>query len=129
MLDEKSRRWCVTMWDIEKVKALKGHLIDYGLFGEEYAPTTGKLHYQGYIEFKKPYSFSSVKRVLCDKTAHVEMAVAHHSLCTKYCEKAGKIVWKVEKPPMSDPENIFDIFDVPEEERGNYYVVRVNSQS
>lgn len=119
---DKSRRWCVTMWDAEKVQAIKKHLIEFGLFGEEYAPTTGKLHYQGYIEFYKSYTMGSVKRVLCDKTAHVEPAVAHRNLCVTYCKKAGNIVWNVDKHYIApiDPNNIFDVFDIPEDIRGNY---------
>lgn len=115
MLDEKSRRWCVTMWDFNKVTRIKDHLVDYGIFGEELAPSTGKMHYQGYLEFKKPYSFASVKRILNDKTAHVEMAVAHHSLCSKYCEKGGKIIWTVKKKCPTPPnlrEEMCDMFDI-----------------
>lgn len=43
-----------TIFDIKDEKLFNEDNVVYAIYQKEIAPTTQKIHYQGYIEFKKP---------------------------------------------------------------------------
>lgn len=94
-MDKKSERWCFTCWDFNSVmwwKTHKMHLVRVMIVGQEICQTTGKLHFQGYVVFKKAYTFGSVKRIWPDKETHWEIAKEGDRACIAYCSKDGKLL-------------------------------------
>jgi len=66
--------------------------VQYLIFGHEVAPTTGTLHLQGFISFKRSTRGSIVQRLLSARTRiHVEPLGAHSTatLASDYCKKDG----------------------------------------
>lgn len=60
-------------------------VIQY-VFQLEKAPTTGHLHYQGYVRLSAPRGFSYV-RALLPAGVHWELAYSTHEKCVAYCKK------------------------------------------
>lgn len=71
----------------EFIDSLDKKNVIYIIFGKEFAPTTGRLHYQGYICFKNGKTLKSVWRNYFKSLAHVEVAkgTAHDNYA--YCSK------------------------------------------
>lgn len=86
-MNEKYRSFAFTSWKFPQLKG-KSHLIDYLVWGEEYTPSTGLLHFQGYVEFKKAYTISYTKSIFKDKTLHLEEARASRAQNKAYCLKS-----------------------------------------
>lgn len=59
------------------------------IIGEEVAPTTGTRHLQGYVEFKTPRRFTTIKRLIGDD-AHLASAKGSRKQNYEYCKKEGK---------------------------------------
>lgn len=79
--------WCFTQFDeIEEILNCKW---DYLMFGNEICPTTGRKHYQGYIEMKHARNKNGMKHI--DKFAHWEPAEGNVEHNRIYCSKEGKI--------------------------------------
>lgn len=88
--DPKARAWCFTANNPDKEPdAFKQSLIQlapkYFCFGLEEAPTTGTLHYQGYIAFTGPISLQTAIRKLGG--CHVERAKGDSLQNRDYCSK------------------------------------------
>lgn len=113
---KKSDRWMITLWDFNVASRIKKHLCYMYVVGEEYAPTTGKLHFHLYIEFKKEYNMGSVKKVLGDKTCHCEIAVKEREACVAYCIKGNEEYRKI-LYLYDNSVDVYNLFDVPDEER------------
>lgn len=88
----RSRRWCFTLNnhttdeynDIIKHFDTKNALFCIGEeIGESETP-----HLQGYIEFKNPRSFESIKKI--NKRLHIEKAKGSREQNITYCTKDGK---------------------------------------
>jgi len=95
MEKEKSNRWCFTCWDFNSImwwKAYKMHLVEVMVVGRETCPTTKKLHFQGYVEWRKPYDLSSCKRLWADRETHWEIARSDAKACLRYCCKEGDLI-------------------------------------
>lgn len=60
--------------------------VKYCIYQREIAPTTGKLHYQGYIEFKEGKSFKNVSEYFCCKI-HLEQRRGNQQQAIDYCSK------------------------------------------
>ena len=67
--------------------------IEYSIYQKEKCPTTGRLHWQGFIRFNTRKRFNSVKNLL-GQDVHIEYArsVKH---CIEYCSKSDT---RVEDP-------------------------------
>lgn len=50
---------------------VKEEKVSYVVFSTENCPDTGKLHYQGYLQFDQPKSMKQVKEVLDNNTVHL----------------------------------------------------------
>lgn len=89
-----SRRWCFTSY-AENIchgdLGGTGHVLPeharYAIFQRERCPETGRLHWQGYIEFTGPMRMRKVQRLICDERAHMEPARGDRNVCRDYCRK------------------------------------------
>lgn len=88
------RRWSFTEYSLEnydKFKTLFNTLgetvIRYMVYQGETAPKTGKLHLQGYVEFKTPRRLGGVKKLLESKTLHAVPSKGNAKQNTTYCTK------------------------------------------
>lgn len=81
----KTNRWCFTMWEIPTPRNREN--IQFMIWQREQCPKTKSIHYQGYIEFKKPYIQRQVKFNLKCKNAHIEPARESRAVNMFYCLK------------------------------------------
>lgn len=88
-MTQRSRNYCFTdfeLIDLEKLYIENKDIIRYICWGEEIAPTTGKKHYQGWIQFYNPKRFGSVKKLL-GKKIHIEKCKGNEYNNDIYCKK------------------------------------------
>jgi len=82
----QSKFWCFTAyWEDRLPEDCLLYTYDYLVYQQEQCPTTGKVHFQGYVCFTKIHRFERVKSLLFD--AHVEPRKKKHSVAKKYCMK------------------------------------------
>lgn len=132
----KSRKYCFTLnnYTLNEVEQI---IRDFGsdkyVIGCEIAPETSTPHLQGYLEFKNPRSFKSVKKLL--PRAHIEKARGSTKQNYEYCTKDGEFKTnidmrtpqdKLKEACMREYENvswhswqkqILDILDAPPDPR------------
>lgn len=100
----QKRHWMITLfpkmdiWAKEDVLALalKSMLenlpnVRYSIFQIEISPTTNKIHVQLYVEFKKSYRFSKVKKLMDFEgfsKPHLEIRKHSRESCRAYCSKS-----------------------------------------
>lgn len=86
-----SRRWIVTAWvdDVDEAlaDAHTGGTLRYGLGQRERCPTTDRLHWQLYLEFRSPVRNTAVRRAVGDTTAWCEHARGSRASCRDYVTK------------------------------------------
>lgn len=88
------RNWCFTLHDVKVGKLLKTKewLIDakanYIIFQNEIAPTTGKEHLQGYVEFEDKITLSTVKKRMVTNSVHLEPRIGTQEQAITYCKKS-----------------------------------------
>ena len=90
--------WCFTINDIQSfdfdIFALccKISEVAYVVIGKERAPTTGHVHYQGYVRFKIPITFQRLKDAFGpDCHPHLEVAICGDLKNREYCAKENLI--------------------------------------
>ena len=83
--------------DLEEYNTLKD--CRYIIVGEETAPTTGKKHWQCYVQFENPVSFAQCKKRL-PEGVHIEVSKGNAEQNKKYCSKEGNVL--VEKGETKD---------------------------
>jgi len=98
------RRWCFTSF-LDRAPALTGP-VRYAVWQPELAPDTGRKHWQGFVIFDKPVSYTQVKQYLDDNAAHVELARGTTEQCRVYCTKEESRVpdthpTEVGEPPLT----------------------------
>lgn len=85
-----ARRWCFTA-PLEHRPVYTATKVDYLVFGEEKAPSTGFMHWQGYCEFGTGVSIPSAqKRLGLPNTVHFEKAKGNAEQNQTYCKEDGK---------------------------------------
>lgn len=84
----KVRHYCATFFNEPKDALPEG--VRYAIYGEEICPTTGKKHWQAYIEFYKPVRMAAVKKMYKDKTIHLETRKGSREQARDYCKKENK---------------------------------------
>lgn len=84
-MSKQSRFWTFTSyskdepdWDADS--------MSYLIFQTEKCPSTGRLHYQGYVEFKKKIGFRAAKLHFDDK-CHLEIRKGTQEEAIEYCMK------------------------------------------
>lgn len=89
------RHWCFTSWYEPDVFPTDQKDMEYMIFGVEKCPDTGRIHYQGYIEFRKKVSMTFVKNFISDNagsnlSAHIERRFGTQQQAIDYCKKDGE---------------------------------------
>jgi len=101
------RHWCVTWFkkpiDLEP---LVGETIRYAIYQKEKAPSTGKKHWQGYIEFFEKLSISHIKQLLEDDTVHLERMRGTADQAIAYCSKLESRANAEREPAIFGHRNI-----------------------
>ena len=92
----RTRRWVFTLNNPtgeikEFIETLTSRVaLRYVVIGKEFAPTTGTLHWQGFVEFENPATFNQVKKRI--EGAHVEPAKGSNRQNRDYCTKCNDFV-------------------------------------
>lgn len=87
------RNYCFTAFE-KPPTTFDDNLVAYVIYQTEEAPSTKKIHWQGYIELKKALSFSKVQGIL-GSNAHLEPRKGTQQQAIDYC---CKIKSQIEKP-------------------------------
>lgn len=61
--------------------------LEYYIYQKEKCPTTGREHWQGYLELKKQSYKSAVQRIIGDPVAHIEARRGTQADAIRYCKK------------------------------------------
>lgn len=81
----KVRHYCATFFIEPKIKLPDG--VRYAIYGKEICPSSGKTHWQSYLEFNKPMRMAAVKKMYDDKTIHLEERRGTRDQARTYCMK------------------------------------------
>lgn len=84
-----SRNYCFTAFT---TPAPTMDLVIYMVYGEEKCPDTGRLHYQGYVEFTKTQRVAGAKKIFKDDSLHFEKRRGTQKQAIDYCKKDGRFV-------------------------------------
>ena len=77
----------------------------YLVVGKEVCPKTGRPHLQGYVYYKNPRSWNSVKKSLPNR-CHLENAIASAIKNYEYCSKDGEYYEYGEMPKQGNRTDI-----------------------
>lgn len=87
-----SRYWLFTHHKTEDRPQWDEKFMDWLVFQLEKAPSTGKLHWQGYVELKKATRMAKVKDLLQLPGCHLETRKGTAWQATEYCRKQESAV-------------------------------------
>lgn len=79
------RNWCFTVYSDCGDEIRNESNVRYAIYQKEKCPTTGRFHWQGYVEFKTQYRLSGVRKIL--PTAHWEPRKGTREEARDYCRK------------------------------------------
>lgn len=83
----KVRNYCFTSFKEITKDTYKNENVSYICFQQEKCPTTGKIHWQGYLELKNPSDLKNVKNIFKDSTIHLEPRRGSQKQAIDYCKK------------------------------------------
>lgn len=83
-----SRHFCLTFF--KKPTITICDKVRYAIYGEEKSPSTGKIHWQSYIELYSPQRIAGIKKIYNDNTVHAEIRRGTRIEAREYCKKDGK---------------------------------------
>lgn len=86
----QSRNWAITDFELlnwEGIYEEYKDVIRYMCRGKEVCPKTGKVHYQGWIQFINKKRMMGVKNIMGSKTIHVEACMGSEKANDRYCKK------------------------------------------
>lgn len=81
------RHWMFTWYETEKVPFWNPDKMAYMIYQPELCPTTERLHFQGYVAFKRSMKMGMVKKALMSNTVHVEPINGTPEQARHYCMK------------------------------------------
>lgn len=86
------RNVCFTAWSPVEESVWETINVDftYMVVGEEVCPDTGRVHWQGYVEFAKQKRFNGIKTWLKQNDVHIEKRKGSAEQAANYCKKDGK---------------------------------------
>lgn len=84
---QKFRNVCFTSFEAEM--PVFCNRMSYLVVGKEICPTTGKEHWQGYVEFDSPTAMNTVKNMLGGSGVHIEPRRGSAEEASVYCKKDG----------------------------------------
>jgi len=98
LIHAKSYRWCFTVFDDTLNNDLacleecglpwNDQILDYLICQLERAPTTGKLHYQGFCRFQRRVGLNEIQTYFQDFKGHYEIARGSEKQNVTYCTKS-----------------------------------------
>lgn len=93
---QRARRWTWTLntpteEEMTKIAAITIEEVKYMIYGEEVAPSTGRVHLQGYVEFTSLKSLNQVKTLISTRV-HAEKSRGSSKQNQEYCMKEGNFV-------------------------------------
>lgn len=84
----QSRSWLITSFNVDSFRDNVDFTnIKYGIWQVEECPDTGKLHVQGYFEWRSPVRLAAAKRAIGDPQAHLEARRGSREQARDYCSK------------------------------------------
>lgn len=83
----RTKNWLFTSYEEHESK-FDGANMDYIIQQRERCPETGRLHWQGYVEFKNAVRMSRAKHHLGGNRIHVEARRGTQQQAIKYCSKS-----------------------------------------
>lgn len=81
----KSRHYCITFF--KEPTVFEHEKIRYGIYGKETCPSTGKVHWQSYIELFEHCRLTGLKKIFEDDTLHAEIRRGTREEARDYCKK------------------------------------------
>lgn len=87
----KVRHYCVTFFHEPEQKTLPEG-VRYAIYGKEICPTTGRTHWQSYIELTKPMRMAAIKKLYDDNTMHIELRRGTRDEARDYCKKDNNFI-------------------------------------
>jgi hypothetical protein len=90
----RRRDFCITYWGdsmddiMERIRLTYPHVVVYIIYQREACPSSGRLHWQVYLEMKTPKDISFVKdQLFQDRRTHVKIRVTSRMDARIYCAK------------------------------------------
>lgn len=88
---QQTKYWTFTWYKVEDTPEQLWHVFsnfgaNYLVFQKEQCPTTGKAHYQAYVELDKKQRLTAMKKI--DAQAHFEPRLGTQAQAREYCMKA-----------------------------------------
>lgn len=106
-----SRHYCFTSQSIEP--EFDESICRYLIYGREHGEKTHKLHYQGYVEFKKPIRIAQAQRVLGLQKQHFEPRKGSRDQAREYCMKEEDYeefgTWDLKPGKRTDLDTVKDL--------------------
>jgi len=87
MSESGLRNWCFTTFNLQLQVPENDKNFRYCVFQTELCPTTGQLHYQGYVEFTRTMRMKKIKELFQDETMHLEPRQGSRVQARAYCMK------------------------------------------
>lgn len=102
----KAKYCCFTSWD-EKSKPMWNEIhMDYLIYQLEKSPSTNKLHWQGYVEFKTDRMAKKVKDLLeIGLGSHLEKRKGTGTQAADYCKKLDSAVMPLQRFEFGKMQN------------------------
>lgn len=108
----RSRGFCFTVNNPEFEPDFDATKLRYLVYGREVAPSTGTVHYQGYIYFHNPQRFNTVRNHPGLETAHIEVAKGSPEQNRAYCTKEGNFKEFGEIPNQGKRNDLGDAISI-----------------
>ena len=124
---DRVRRWCFTAHVNEREPGPPEithdpALVRFYIYQLEVCPTTGKQHYQGYVELRESTRLETVKRRILKRGAHLEKARGSAKENIVYCSKlesradpaAEPKTWGEPYEPKKHKEKLYEVIEALE---------------
>lgn len=112
-MDKKRlRNWCFTAY-VDELKIEPNPVIRYYVYQKEKCPSTGTLHWQGYIEFNKAMRYGQIAKAIGTHRAKFFEREGTPEQAANYCKKSNTSIPNtlVEWGEMSKPGCRMDIHE------------------
>lgn len=111
----RSRNWMFTLYGEDfkeetKLELAEPSACSYGVWQLERCPSTGRLHFQGYLHFANPRRLDSVRSVI-GGSPHCEVRKGSHKQAMEYCSKVETRVagpWTIGSEPEQGKRSDLD---------------------
>lgn len=113
--DKQIRNACYTAW--KNTTEVESKHLKYHVVGKETCPTTGKEHWQGYIEFSMPKTITKIKKILGSKEAHIEARKGSAKEAAEYCKKDGDFIEVGELSKQGERTDLEELCDLIKDEK------------